>query len=87
MKTVSAHAARIATAVAVVAGLLLGGFMFHAAGVHNPQQEFHGGEWSNFFSWAFIAATWFAAGFIVSFAGVFLVAWAVLKLLVLKEHA
>jgi len=80
MKPIRARAAKIATVAALLAGLGLGGFMFYVAGVHNPQQEFHGAEWSSSFAWAFVSASWFAVGFVTTFLAVFVVVCALLKL-------
>lgn len=80
MKPITVRAAKIATVASLLVGLGLGGLMFYVAGVHNPQQEFHGAEWSSSSSWAFVFATWFAAGFAPTFLTVFVIAYALLRL-------
>ena len=87
MKPILVRAAKTATIAALLAGLVFGGLMFYVAGVHNPQQEFHGAEWSSSSSWVFVFATWFAAGFVAMFLSVFVVVCASLKLRSRKDAA
>jgi hypothetical protein len=71
MKKAYVPTLKTAGITALFVGMLAGGLLFYAAGQHNPQQEFHGAEWSSPLSWALVFLTGFAAGFVAAFAAVF----------------
>jgi hypothetical protein len=79
MRTAVTRAAKMALVIALLVGAIAGAYMFYVAGVHNPQQEFHGAEWSSFSAWVFVGITWFAATFVAAFGLVFLTCWVTLR--------